>query len=121
MALVECPECSKKISDQAPACPKCGCPQKSPPEKNENTAAVYAGVGCSDKSGAEPLRASKGSEPVKVERAGAQFERIGFGIIILSMGGCSVGMVASNGGTAPFVLGGIGFFVGLVIFIYGRF
>ena len=26
MALVHCPECSNKVSDEAHMCPKCGCP-----------------------------------------------------------------------------------------------
>ena len=26
MALIICPECGKKFSDKAPACPECGCP-----------------------------------------------------------------------------------------------
>ena len=26
MALIRCPECRKKVSDQAPACPQCGAP-----------------------------------------------------------------------------------------------
>ncbi len=26
MALIKCPECGKEISDQAKACPNCGCP-----------------------------------------------------------------------------------------------
>lgn len=26
MALIRCPECNKKVSDQAPACPSCGVP-----------------------------------------------------------------------------------------------
>lgn len=26
MALIKCPECGKKISDKASACPNCGCP-----------------------------------------------------------------------------------------------
>lgn len=26
MALIDCPECGKRISDQAPACPGCGVP-----------------------------------------------------------------------------------------------
>lgn len=29
MALIECPECGKKISDSAKCCPNCGCPVKS--------------------------------------------------------------------------------------------
>jgi|GEM_PF-2017426 len=31
MALVECPECKKFISDQAPACPSCGLPSARKP------------------------------------------------------------------------------------------
>jgi uncharacterized membrane protein YvbJ len=26
MALVSCPECNRKVSDRATACPQCGCP-----------------------------------------------------------------------------------------------
>lgn len=26
MALIKCPECNREISDQATACPSCGCP-----------------------------------------------------------------------------------------------
>ena len=26
MALINCPECNKQISDKAAACPNCGCP-----------------------------------------------------------------------------------------------
>jgi len=26
MALIQCPECSKEVSDKAPTCPKCGAP-----------------------------------------------------------------------------------------------
>ncbi|WP_430009870.1 hypothetical protein [Methylophaga lonarensis] len=25
MALIDCPECSRKVSDSAPSCPGCGC------------------------------------------------------------------------------------------------
>jgi len=37
MPLLECPDCGGKVSDQAPACPHCGCPMKerivaSPPK-----------------------------------------------------------------------------------------
>lgn len=33
MALINCPECSKEISDKAGACPQCGCPIEKPPQK----------------------------------------------------------------------------------------
>ena len=26
MGLITCPDCNKKVSDRAPACPNCGCP-----------------------------------------------------------------------------------------------
>lgn len=29
MALIDCPECSRQISDKAAACPHCGCPAKA--------------------------------------------------------------------------------------------
>ena len=29
MALINCPECSKEISDKASSCPFCGCPVNS--------------------------------------------------------------------------------------------
>ncbi len=31
MALINCPECGKKISDRASSCPNCGCPMASSP------------------------------------------------------------------------------------------
>lgn len=40
MALINCPECGKEISDKAPACPNCGCPlsvsQSSQQQDTEN-------------------------------------------------------------------------------------
>ena len=39
MALIKCPECGKEISDQATACPNCGCPvkQSTTPISNPQT------------------------------------------------------------------------------------
>lgn len=31
MALIECPECGKQVSDKAPACPNCGVPMAITP------------------------------------------------------------------------------------------
>jgi uncharacterized OB-fold protein len=31
MALIKCKECGREISDEAPACPNCGKPQKNKP------------------------------------------------------------------------------------------
>ena len=38
MALIKCPECKKKISDQCENCPQCGYPINKIGEKNENQA-----------------------------------------------------------------------------------
>lgn len=58
MALIDCPDCGKAISDQAPACPNCGRPiahQTSAPVQDVNatgflgkpgTFAHTANVGC---------------------------------------------------------------------------
>lgn len=35
MALINCPECGKEISDKAEACPNCGCPINSSRIKNK--------------------------------------------------------------------------------------
>ena len=38
MALINCPECGKEISEKAKSCPNCGCPiDTSEPEKADNT------------------------------------------------------------------------------------
>jgi hypothetical protein len=38
MALINCRECSKEISTEAPACPHCGAPKITPPTKKEEGA-----------------------------------------------------------------------------------
>jgi len=44
MSLIECPDCKKQISDQAPACPHCGRPGQPavPPEKSNNIQTIEA-------------------------------------------------------------------------------
>ncbi|MCU9949143.1 zinc ribbon domain-containing protein [Pseudomonas solani] len=50
MALIDCPECNRSISDQAPSCPQCGYPMKGGAnprllsEKNIGQVAGVAGV-----------------------------------------------------------------------------
>lgn len=50
MALIDCPECKRSISDQAPACPQCGFPMKAGAnprllsEKNIGQVAGVAGI-----------------------------------------------------------------------------
>ena len=42
MALINCPECSQEISDQAAKCPKCGYPIKAEQRKEAVTSAISA-------------------------------------------------------------------------------
>ena len=42
MALIKCPECGKKVSDQAPACPHCGNPNIAAPASPQNSEAAPA-------------------------------------------------------------------------------
>lgn len=39
MALIECPECGKEVSDKAKSCPNCGCPIDK--FQNENDFPTY--------------------------------------------------------------------------------
>ena len=92
MPLISCPDCGKQISDTAPSCIGCG-------KVMSQSAAVHSGV---------------------VARKGGKYELIGTLIILTSMLGCTTGMVTtSNSGWLGF--GAIGFIVGIVIFLYGRF
>ena len=42
MPLITCPDCGKQVSDQAPACPNCGCPIQTTvsPEKTQTIEAT---------------------------------------------------------------------------------
>ncbi|MBN2326857.1 MAG: zinc ribbon domain-containing protein [Candidatus Omnitrophica bacterium] len=46
MALIECPECSKQISDKAESCPNCGCPIKKKPVTVEKNKGIGGCSGC---------------------------------------------------------------------------
>lgn len=92
MALIKCDDCGREISQSAKNCIGCG----------------------------KPIIANEKSETV-VERKGGKFEMIGTLLILGSMGGCSVGMVASQMGGQWFVAGSIGSLIGIVVFLYGRF
>ena len=37
MALISCPDCSKEVSDKAPACPNCGCPISASVNSSQDT------------------------------------------------------------------------------------
>ena len=47
MAMVQCPECGREVSDQAAACPNCGCPlgvTSVAPAKREKAASLRGGA-----------------------------------------------------------------------------
>lgn len=90
MALVKCQECSREVSDQAQACPGCGAPLRQSPPPPANYAVTNS---------------------VRVERAGARWEIIGFLMIV-------VGMIVGVAGGGAF--GGIVFFLGFFVFLVGR-
>lgn len=45
MAIIGCPECSKAISDKAPACPHCGAPRASRTVTIQRTSKPIKGAG----------------------------------------------------------------------------
>ena len=99
MGLVQCPDCKKEISDTATTC---------------------IGCGRSMLTGKDSIVVESVKDPVVVERKGGKYELIGTLLILASMGGCSVGLVSSNGGSW-LGIGIVGFVIGVCIFIYGRF
>ena len=47
MAMVQCPECGREVSDQAATCPNCGCPlgvTSVAPAKREKAASLRGGA-----------------------------------------------------------------------------
>lgn len=89
MALTNCPECGKEVSDKAQSCPNCGAPIRGEKSLNLNP-----------------------KSHANVTRTGAKWEAIGF-ILIL------VGLLAAIGANGA--AGGIVAFIGLIVFIIGRF
>ncbi len=91
MAMITCPECTHKVSDQAAACPRCGCPiaMSLPP----------------------PLPQAAPTEPILVTTAQEQGEAmgtlgcIGFGIIAVFAAGGVVIAQGLGGGRGISVIG----------------
>lgn len=48
MALINCPECSREVSDQATACPQCGTPIKAQRVRTSEDSALTRNRGCGD-------------------------------------------------------------------------
>lgn len=86
MALIECAECERQVSDKAAACPGCGAPIAAP------------------HSPAAPASSSP------VMRAGAKWEGLGFLLIVAGM---IIGMAGAGGlGWTCAIVGLVMFIVG---------
>jgi len=46
MALINCPDCDKEVSDQAPTCPNCGRPLKKASNSHQNVKVEGKSEGC---------------------------------------------------------------------------
>lgn len=60
-----------------------------------------------------------GEHVTLVKRTGGKYELAGTAVILLSVGGCSAGMLVSD--SAGLILGVAGSFIGFLLFLYGRF
>lgn len=98
MALIDCPECKRQISDKAPACPHCGNPMMA--------ATLGANVGVETRPGKAVTTQATG----KVWKV---IQLIGFLI-------CVMGVIIYVGGTQRMT--GINLlFLGALVFLVGRF
>ena len=94
MALVVCPDCQTQVSDQAPACIKCGRPMKM---ATEQSAAI-----------------TEKKKPLWVVIC----KGLGFVVMLWGVVSCSTSLGSGDG--SPFT-GLIAFVVGMLIFVAGRF
>ena len=106
MALITCRECKAQISDQAAACPQCGCPAESPMSNVQNVArvATFAFHGWEYKSsftiaGIPLLHITSGFD-LETMRPRVSKGIIAIGQIAvggLALGGISIGVVTLGG------------------------
>ncbi len=89
MALINCSECGKDVSDKAAACPNCGAPLGS----------AHTGQ-------------RRDNVPVRVVRAGWRWEAIG---AVLVIGGLIAGIAGAGSGWLVLIVGFVIFIIGRVI------
>ncbi|HZE59640.1 MAG TPA: zinc ribbon domain-containing protein [Burkholderiales bacterium] len=107
MALVNCSECGKQISDRAAACPNCGNPMISPaaPPRLTDIASTPA---------VEITRASViTTEQTSKHHKGMQLA--GAGVMCLGMGSSAAAAGSGNAG-----IGMVIFFLGAILYCAGR-
>jgi len=93
MALINCSECGREVSDAAASCPGCGHPLAAPQ--------------------AQAPQAPAKEKPTSVVRSGGKFEAAGF---ILIIAGVFMGIAGQGAGAAGAAIG-----IGFVVFLIGRF
>jgi hypothetical protein len=84
VALVNCSECNREVSDSAASCPGCGHPL-------------------------HPSHATSNDKPTKVVRTGGKYEGIGFLLIVI---GIFMGIAGQSGGAGIAI--GVGLVVFLI-------
>lgn len=94
MALTNCADCGREVSDRAAACPGCGAPIGPPPPSQPISAVTVRGG------------------KVRVERAGFRWEAIGVLGVIVGV----VALIAGAGAAGAALLA-----AGFVVFLIGRF
>jgi uncharacterized membrane protein YvbJ len=99
MAMIECSECGKAVSDKAANCPGCGAPIATDRE-------AYG-------SGVDHLTTTQGtSKRLKLQSV--------FAVLLMIFGGCMVYVTASVDASDPSMAGAWMFFIGLVWYIATR-
>ncbi|WP_225784231.1 zinc-ribbon domain-containing protein [Xenophilus sp. Marseille-Q4582] len=95
MALINCTECGKQVSDKAAACPRCGAPVETPPPAGDGEA--YAGT--------FPDMAEHGAALKKYAAEQKKTKRnfwIGMAFLAaIIIGSCSAGSGKNSGPSAP--------------------
>lgn len=86
MALINCPECSKEISDKATSCPQCGYPISKPEEKVPLRPMIWV----SEEDGYIMIKCPKCEKVSKIRKTLAQ--KINTGYKLGGEGACSCGL-----------------------------
>ncbi|WPL14109.1 MULTISPECIES: zinc ribbon domain-containing protein [Thiorhodovibrio] len=93
MALIQCPECEGKVSDQAPVCPHCGFPLRSDTGSSSSSSSALADPAHSSEEGSASPQLSPNAYPGKPYHWS---DRIPVAFILF-WGGMLVGVMGSNG------------------------
>jgi hypothetical protein len=107
MALIDCPECGARVSDAAPACPKCGFPIAA--RKAQPTSVAQADVTPAASAAAEPAASSSEPALLPTERSAEPFRIAGRRVpiaAVLFWGGMVLGVIlkafAGEDGVTPY-------------------